>query len=298
VPHIEQPDLAVLDWAAGMLGTARPEVLRGLRGGGSPWLLRTGDREAVLRVGQPGDQEVLATEAAALRLAGRAGVAAPELLGADDGGATGVPLVLMSRLPGSSTIPREPDPARLAALGAAAAALHAIPLEPSDVLPARDRPIAGEDFARMRRDQPPQPLLVAAERAVAGPPPSRGRPVLVHGDLWHGNTVWADGALAGLVDWDCAGSGQPGVDLGSLRCDAAICFGPETAGHVSRGWEQAAGRPADDVAYWDVIAALATPPDMGWFPAAIAEQGRPDLDQATLRDRRDAFLRQALGRLP
>jgi len=42
---------------------------------------------------------------------------------------------------------------------------------------------------------------------------------------------------------------------------------------------------------------LATPPDLGWFPAAIAGQGRPDLDRALLRERRDCFLREALEHL-
>jgi hypothetical protein len=69
--------------------------------------------------------------------------------------------------------------------------------------------------------------------------------------------------LTGLVDWDCAGAGAPGVDLGSLRCDAAICYGLSAPDHVLAGWEQAAGQAAEDVAYWDVVGALATPPDMG-----------------------------------
>jgi hypothetical protein len=46
-----------------------------------------------------------------------------------------------------------------------------------------------------------------------------------------------------------------------------------------------------------VVAALCTPPDMGWFVEAIAGQGRPDLDQSTQLRRRDAFLRAALDRL-
>lgn len=79
--------------------------------------------------------------------------------------------------------------------------------------------------------------------------------------------------------------GAPGEDLGSLRCDAAICYGTQAKTEVLRGWEQAAGRAAEDVAYWDVVAALATPPDMGWFPAAISAQCRPDLDgQPLLQD--------------
>jgi hypothetical protein len=48
------PGQAVLDWVAGVLGNGPPEVVCGLRDGASPWLLRAGGREVVLRVGRPG----------------------------------------------------------------------------------------------------------------------------------------------------------------------------------------------------------------------------------------------------
>jgi aminoglycoside phosphotransferase (APT) family kinase protein len=131
---------------------------------------------------------------------------------------------------------------------------------------------------------------------VAGPRAGEAD-VFVHGDLWQGNALWLGDTLTGLVDWDCAGAGPPGVDLGSLRCDAAVCFGLEAADDVLAGWEELAGRPAADVAHWDVVAALSTPPDMGWFVGAIAGQGRPDLSQDVLVRRRDAFLQAALDRL-
>jgi hypothetical protein len=57
------------------------------------------------------------------------------------------------------------------------------------------------------------------------------------------------------------------------------------------------GRPAPDLAHWDVVAALSTPPDMGWFPSAIAGQGRSDLTREVLLRRRDEFLRFALSGL-
>jgi aminoglycoside phosphotransferase (APT) family kinase protein len=219
------------------------------------------------------------------------------LLGSDDGRAAGVPLVLSARLPGSSQIPGEPDPARLSELGRQAARLHAIMLDPSPLLPARDRPIAVEDWAAMRRREPPRELLTAAERAVAHCARPCERPVLVHGDLWQGNVLWQGATVTGLLDWDCAGAGDPGIDLGSLRCDAAMCYGAEAPAHVLRGWQEQAGRSADRVAYWDLVAALSTPPDIGWFPTSMALQGRPDLDQPTLLARRDEFLRQALEML-
>jgi aminoglycoside phosphotransferase (APT) family kinase protein len=128
-------------------------------------------------------------------------------------------------------------------------------------------------------------------------PPARP-PVFVHGDLWQGNTLWdGEGALTGVVDWDSAGSGPAGIDLGSLRCDAATSAGSRAAAAVLAGYEAVLGRPADDVAYWDVVAALCTPPEVDWFLDAVRDQGRTDLDQPTLLRRRDAFLRAALDDL-
>jgi aminoglycoside phosphotransferase (APT) family kinase protein len=298
---MSSPDPDLLRWAvqAAAPGAEVAEV-RGLRDGGAPWLLRLGrggrTREVVLRVGDVGDVPGLRTEVAALTLAADHGLPAPRLLAAELTGER--PAVLVERLDGSSAIPRERPPARLRALGRAAATLHRVELAPGPALPWRDRPIAIEDFAALRRRQP-RPLLLAAEERVAerAPAPSAAAGVLVHGDLWQGNALWSGDTLAGLVDWDCAGAGAPGVDLGSLRCDAAVCFGPEAADDVRAGWEEAAGRPAADVAYWDAVAALSTPPDMGWFPGAIAGQGRPDLTRELLLRRRDDFLRAALDRL-
>ena len=87
------------------------------------------------------------------------------------------------------------------------------------------------------------------------------------------------------------------IDLGSLRCDAAWCHGAGAARHILRGWEAEAGRPASDVPYWDAVAALASPPDMGWFPVSMAAQGRPDLTREVMLERRDTFLGAALNRL-
>jgi Ser/Thr protein kinase RdoA (MazF antagonist) len=72
-------------------------VLRGLRQGDSPWLLRAGDRQVVLRVVRAGRAGETATEVAAMRCAARtAGDVLPvaELLGYDLAERTGYGLVL------------------------------------------------------------------------------------------------------------------------------------------------------------------------------------------------------------
>jgi aminoglycoside phosphotransferase (APT) family kinase protein len=267
-------DEEVFDWASAVLG-AEVTLLRGLRHGGAPWLLRAGCREVA-----------------------RATVPVADLLGYDLAERTGYGLVLTSWVPGTSVIPPEPDPERLRALGAVAARISSVEVSPAPTLPVRSRPIEAEDFAGLRREQGASDLLRAAEAAVAATRPDDGRLGLVHGDLWHGNTMWDGRTLTAVLDWDCAGVGPAGIDLGSLRCDAAWCHGVEAAEHIRHGWEAEAGRPASNVAYWDVVAALASPPDMGWFPVSMALQGRPDLTREVMLKRRDVFLDDALGRLP
>jgi aminoglycoside phosphotransferase (APT) family kinase protein len=272
-----------------------------MREGGSPWRIELGNGDtAALREVPASQRASLTTEVAALELAGSGGLPVPHLLAADLDGtvAAGRLAVLTTLLPGSSRVSGPPSAARFRALGALAAAIHAVPTpEPSPELPARGRPISGVDFGALRRSAPARPLLVAAEETLADTALPDRPPVFVHGDLWQGNTLWNGDGLTGVVDWDCAGVGPAGIDLGSLRCDAWTTAGREAAAAVLAGYEEAAGRPADDVAYWDVVAALCTPPTIGWFTAAIRDQGRTDLDQPALLARRDAFLRDALHRL-
>lgn len=295
----------VLRWAADQVGKgARVVAVKGLRAGAGPWRLgidRGGETvEAVLRVGalDTGSRRRLATEAAALALAEAHRLAAPRLLAVDlDGDTAGRPALLMTVLMGSSTIPTIASVARLRASGAAAAALHAVATTPRPDLPLRVRPLADVDFAAQRRATGSSPLLDAAEQRLHELPMPQGMRVFVHGDLWQGNTLWAGEACMGMVDWDAAGVGHPGIDLGSLRCDAAVMFGLPAAAEILNGWRLASGQGADAVVYWDLVAALTTPTDMATWLAVAHDHGRADLDTLTLNRRRDAFLRAALDQL-
>lgn len=152
-------------------------------------------------------------------------------------------------------------------------------------------------FAAKRRATGSSPLLETAEGRINEVAPPHGVTVFVHGDLWQGNTLWTGEGCVGMVDWDAAGVGHPGVDLGTLRLDAAIVFGLPAAAVVLEGWQQATGREAHAMAYWDLVAALTTPTDMAqWLPVAHAH-GRVDLDTTILMDRRNWFLRTALDQL-
>lgn len=282
-------------WAEHTLDAGPITDWRGLREGGSPWLVTTAGtasmpaRTAVLRIGDGDNPAETELEAAALQIAGKGGIAVPDVIGVRLDGDR--PLLLISAVDGSSAMPQTADAHRLRALGTMAAKLHAVPARRN--LPIRTRPIETVDFAALRRTSEPDALLRRAEDIVASiaVPAASG---FVHGDLWQGNVLWDDGRLAALIDWDCAGIGNAGVDLGSLRCDVALCYGGDAADVVLAGWEAESGRPADDRSYWDVVAALSTPPDLGWFVTAIGDQGRSDLSREVLRERRDEFLEAAL----
>lgn len=256
----------------------------------------------MLRIGyadRPDHVQGLATEAAALVAAERLGVAAPRLIAADLTGAeAGVLALLITEIPGRSRIARTTTPARLRAFGGAVGRLAAVPLEPTPELPLRRRSLEGQDFVALREGTEAGPLLAEAERRIAQLPEPQAPTVLVHGDLWHGNVIWVRDKIAAIIDWDAAGAGHYGIDLGGARCDAAILFGAAAPDHVLAGWEAVTGWRAEDAAYWDVVAALGTVPDMGQWSPAIHDQGRTDLSPDELNRRRDAFLRAALAALP
>jgi aminoglycoside phosphotransferase (APT) family kinase protein len=222
---------------------------------------------------------MIATSAAALQVAEQHHLPAPRLIALDLDLAS-----LETLVPGTSDWPVG-TPDSLRAAGAALTLLHSVAMSPQEHLPFRPRPIDVDDFAADRRtgSMPTTTLLAQADRLIT----AHGRPsddtVYLHGDVWPGNLVWSGGRLAAFIDWKSAGVGAPGVDLSELRKQAAISFGPDAPAQVLTGWEQAAGRKALHVAYWDAVAALNTP---------------TTLYSALATTRRNTFLHQALKNLP
>jgi aminoglycoside phosphotransferase (APT) family kinase protein len=276
-----------LSWAVDSIGgDARIVAVQALHDNQGPWRLVVemhGRRKhLVLRSLTPRiDAELIATGAAALEVAERYGLPAPRLLAKDlDGRA---PATLETAVAGSTTWPRAVSVEQLRAAGAALAQVHAIALEPRPHLPFRPRPIAVDDFARDRRRgrMVTSRLLRTADERIQSMAPPQAETVFVHGDVWPGNIAWTDGRCT-LIDWKTAGVGDPGVDIGELRKQIAITYGPDATAVIVDGWERASGKSATNVAYWDPVAALNTP---------------TTLFSAVATARRDAFLRAALDRL-
>ena len=301
------PERAVT-WAASVLGGGLVAV-DGIHRGGEPWLVTAGSvsarpRQGILRLGEPDDlleRQRIATETAALTVVNQHDLPAPELLASDlDGDHAGQPALLISLCPGTSRIPTASSAIRLERFSAAAAVLHGIELQATENLPIRLRPIEVDVFSTDRDFSTSGPLLSAAERRLAEFERPIGRSVLLHGDLWQGNTLWQGEELTAIIDWDCAGVGHPGIDLASARLDAVLLYGIEAADAILPGYQRRSpDKPSSQrkLAYFDIVAGLATPPDMRPWVDIVAGQGRQDLSAELLVARRDALLQRALDRL-
>lgn len=303
----KMPNDQVLRWAAEAVGGTSVVSSEGLtRGEHRPsGTFRLGiegpaarTRDVILKVPVRGwiAAAWVITNARALQLAETHGLAAPRLIAADlDGKASGTVATLETFLAGSAGLSPTVSVARLREAGAALARVHAFRLVPQAHLPYRPRPCAVDDRAdeRWRGLMPTTPLLQQADERVR----SHGMPavasVFVHGDAWGGNMLWEGDRCVALIDWNTAGAGNPGVDLGSLRMQMTLQYGQDAPSHVLEGWERQAGREAVGVPYWDAVAALNTPTVMdGW--AGFADDGSL-LGAAAVTERRDGFLRTALS---
>jgi aminoglycoside phosphotransferase (APT) family kinase protein len=257
--------------------------------------------QVILHVGDPADKSDagrFAVQVTALELATAHRLSAPRVLAADlDASATGSLAILQTALAGSSAIPREPDPVRLRTIGRAIAAIHGVDPGPGSHLPPRARSLEGIDFEAVAVPDCSVDLFARARSAVAALHPQQSEQVFVHGDFWQGNTLWLGTEYKGAVDWDFAGVGSAGVDLGSLRCDIAVMYGSESVVEIATGWEEATGRPPDGLAYWDVVGCLCSPADLRYWLPNFHHQGRADLDWATVMVRRDAHPQAALRQI-
>lgn len=314
------PADSALAWAASAISPdARIVSIQPLHGDLGPWWLRLDDgavrRDAVLRVpGRVGPHHIR-TAAVALHLAEAHGVSTPRLIAEDlEGREAGAPATLETALPGTSRAPRTVSAERLRRAGAAIAKVHAVRLEPQPGLPLRVRSTSTDDYALERRwanfyrscraakalramEQVTVSswLLQLADDRVRALGRPCGETVLVHGDIWEGNMRWDGDTCIALIDWKDAGAGDPGVDLGQLRMQMSIQYGLDAAGYVLDGWQIETGRPAENLPYWDIVAALNTPAILDG-PHAFDVDGS-DLDRGAATRRRDEFLRAALDQL-
>lgn len=247
---------------------------------GGPW---HGAHAFVLRSDAPSSVAASLTrrqEYAVLRVVHAAGVIAPKpLFLCRDAGVVGRECFIMERLPGVAAghrLAREaslvPDPGKLAhSLGANLARIHAIrpPCTDLDAVPVPpDHPalatIAGYRAYLDRLDDA-HPALEWGLRWCERNAPASFDVTLIHRDYRTGNYLVDAGRLAGVLDWEFAGWGDPREDLGwfTARCWRFGAVDREAGGIASlepfvEGYASVAGHGISrgELDYWQVMAHL------------------------------------------
>ena len=239
-----------------------------LSGGASreTWAFDAGGRGLILQRQRSAESTAtpMATEAAALRAAGAAGVAVPALVAdATDGVALGMPAFVVERRPGETIARRLLRDDEYAAVrprvaprcGEILAAIHRV--DPSGVpgLVASD-PLDGMRDMLDRLGQP-HPALELGLRWLEQRRPASNGTTLVHGDFRTGNLLITADDVEAVLDWELVHLGDPLEDLGWF-CARAWRFGSDhpAGGFGSReelwaAYEAAGGHPVDpDAARW------------------------------------------------
>lgn len=88
------------------------------------------------------------------------------------------------------------------------------------------------------------------------PVPLQNPAVLLHGDYWPGNTLWRDGRLVAVIDWEDAEVGDPLADLGNSRMEILWAFGSDAMEEFTQIYRSLSELDFTALPYWDLWAAL------------------------------------------
>jgi aminoglycoside phosphotransferase (APT) family kinase protein len=234
-------------------------------------------------------------EAESLQMARRAGVSAPEMVALDQRqDQDGIPVLLMTRLPGAvELLPGDMD-GWLYGLAEAILPLHSL-----EAAQFAWRYAPYNDVTRLEvplwssyRD-----LWERAIEIVNGPWPEAPT-CFIHRDYHPANVLWQDGRVSGVVDWPNACRGPANIDVAWCRTNLAGMYGVEVADRFLCAYESLAGSAFGYQyhPFWDlmvIIEALPGPPDV--YPPWI-EFGMLGLTDALMLERKDAYLASVMAR--
>lgn len=217
-------------------------------------------------------------ESATLRTLAVSNVPAPEvILGEEVSDILGRPAIVMSYLDGLPDLtPSDPrDWARQ--LARAIAQYHAV--EVTGELAGLLRTDYDSLLRWMDATEPPE-RFVKHELGVKlweamrrlWPDVDRSTRSLLHTDIWPGNTVWKDGQLLAIVDWEWPALGEPSSDVAYFLSDAAYS-GFDIEQPFLEEYERASGRPLRDLLFWKMTATARAMPDVGPWAQGYAELG-------------------------
>lgn len=203
------------------------------------------------------------------------------------------PVIVVEYIDGAPEFAPADLPSALRQLASLLAAIHAVDYAQHDLsfLPSqtdryteklRNRPAMLDDSLDEGR-------IRDALEAV-WPMPQHNHSVLLHGDFWPGNTLWRDGELLAIIDWEDAAIGDPLADLGNSRLEILWAYGVEAMETFTRFYLALNPIDVTNLPYWDLCAALK--------PASkLADWAGDAATEARMRSGHRTFVTQAFDQL-
>ncbi|MCI0437995.1 MAG: phosphotransferase [Chloroflexi bacterium] len=120
---------------------------------------------------------------------------------------------------------------------------------------------------------------------------------LVHIDFWTGNVLWVKDRISAVVDWEEAAYGDPAYDVAYCRFDMFTMGQQPAAGEFLRVYEAEMGRRVENLAFWELAAAVRAMPDPGKGVRELRALGVKTCTATSLRHNLRRFVASALRRL-
>jgi aminoglycoside phosphotransferase (APT) family kinase protein len=231
--------------------------------------------------------EVIAKENRALELMQKANVPAPAPIWIDGEGVFDEPAILISFVEGAPDLTPSHPFEWAEQLANVLTRIHDIRLEGEDVdmFPSG----AGEDIVRIQEN--PELVLehplgedLLRRRVMLGQRSDHTENVFSHTDFWPGNTLWAEGALTAVVDWEEPATGDRAMDVAYCALDIRYLGMDRVADRFVQSYREASGDPLANLAHWEAVGLCRPMPDIAiWVPAWVAMGKETDASKARAR---------------
>jgi aminoglycoside phosphotransferase (APT) family kinase protein len=216
-------------------------------------------------------RDIAERETRALELMQRANIPAPAPIWIDTDGVFDEQAILVSFVEGEADLtPSNPfDWAER--LAAVLARIHDVRLEGDDLdlFP----PGAGPDVERVQAN--PEAILehplgeeLLRRRVLLGQRDIPSEPVFSHTDFWPGNTLWDDGELTAVIDWESPATGDREMDVAYCALDIRYLGMDRVADHFVKSYREETGASLANLSHWESVGLCRPMPDIAqWVPA-------------------------------
>jgi len=209
-----------------------------------------------------------------------------------------VPLLIVSYLPGAVHFTPRDSIQYVAEMAHALARVHALACKPFSFMPKMAGEVAHQiDWSPARQKPVDDEARVRSTLRVAWPFPNQNAAVLLHGDFWPGNILWADDKIVAPIDWEDAGLGDPLLDIAVSRQELAFAFDLEMADAFTQAYAAITNLDWTNLPLWDLYASLRPIDQFSIWANGWADLGRPEITADTMRASRAAMVARALEQL-